>query len=148
MASRLLSAFLVTPPVPCSRTVWPAMTFPCSTRACQAVNAAQGNVAPSSTDRGAGILTTPSSSNITYSASMPSMLPPRASCRIRGRLSPRPALEEAAGHLLPDLHTRDAGAYLDHLTGVVGKRDDIIANRHAVGATDDAQIAEVELNTP
>src|SRR6202521_5941388 len=83
-----LHGFIETPPVPCSRTVWPAMTLPCSTMACQAVTPAQGNVAPSSSDRGAGIFTTPSSSSTTYSASMPSMLPPSAFACTSGGASP------------------------------------------------------------
>ena len=53
-------------------------------------------------------------------------------------------MEEAAGDLVADLHARDAATYLDHLTGAVGKRDDIVANRHPVGAAHDAEIAEVE----
>jgi hypothetical protein len=48
------------------------------------------------------------------------------------RSSSRPALEEAAGDLVANLHARDAATHLDHLTGAVGKRDNIIANRHPV----------------
>jgi hypothetical protein len=53
-------------------------------------------------------------------------------------------LEEAAGHLVADLHPGDAVAYLDHLTGAIGKGDNIVANWHAVGAAHDAEIAKVE----
>ena len=67
-----------------------------------------------------------------------------ARLHIRGRLSSRPALEEAPSDLVADLHTCDAATDLDHLTGAVGKRDDIIANRHPVGSAHDAEIAEVE----
>ena len=66
----------------------------------------------------------------------------------QGGLSPKPALEEAAGDLIANLYARDASTHLDHLTGPVGKRDDIVANRHAVGAAHDAQIAEVERTRP
>jgi hypothetical protein len=63
---------------------------------------------------------------------------------IRGRLSSRPALEEAAGDLVTNLHARDAATHLDHLTGAIGKRNDIIPNRHPVRSAHDAEIAKVE----
>ena len=74
--------------MPCSSTVCPAISLACSIIACQAVTAAHGNVAPSSTDRCAGIFTTPSSSSTTYSASMPSMPPPSAVACTSGAASP------------------------------------------------------------
>src|ERR1700724_1535271 len=134
-----------TPPVPCIRTVWPAMTLPCSTKACHAVTAPQGNVAPSSTDRGAGIFTTPSSSSTTYSASMPSMLPPRAlACTSGGASPPDQRWKKQPATLSPTFTRVTPAPHLRHLAGAVGKRDDIIPNRHPVGAAHDAEIAEVE----
>ncbi len=134
-----------TPPVPCSSTVWPAIILPCSIMACHTVTAAQGKVAPSSSERCAGIFTTPSSSSTTYSASMPSMrAAERGRLHVGRRLAAGPALEEIAGDLVADLHARDAGADLDHLAGAVRQRNDVFLRRHAVGAAHDAEIAEVE----
>ena len=55
-----------------------------------------------------------------------------------------PALEEAARDLVAGLNAGDAGPGLDHLAGAVGKGDEIVSHRHAVGAAHDAEIAEVE----
>ena len=56
--------------------------------ACQTVTAAQGRVAPSSSERCDGIFTVPSSSSTAYSASMPSVAPPSALACTSGGGSP------------------------------------------------------------
>src|SRR4029078_8091159 len=60
------------------------------------------------------------------------------------RLAARPALEEISGNLVADLDPRDAGADLDHLTGDIRQRNDIVAHRQAICAAHDAEVAEVE----
>src|ERR1700681_1093743 len=93
-----------TPPVPCRRTVRPAISLPCSTSACHAVTPAQGSVAPSSSERCAGAFTTPSSSNTTNSASIPSMLPPSAfACTFGGGSPPDQRWKKQPATLSPTL---------------------------------------------
>ena len=55
-----------------------------------------------------------------------------------------PALEEAAGDAVADLHTIDPGADLDHLAGAVGQRNEVRLHRHPVGAQHDRQVAKVQ----
>src|SRR5208283_224343 len=68
----------------------------------------------------------------------------RRGMRIRPRLAGRPALEETAGYLVAGLDARDAGADLDHFAGAVRKRDEIFPHRCAIGAADDAEVAEIQ----
>jgi hypothetical protein len=68
----------------------------------------------------------------------------RTGLHIRGGLSAGPALEKAAGDLVTDLYTCDAGTHLDHLARTVRQREDIVSHRHSVGAPHDAEIAKIE----
>ena len=73
------------------------------------------------------------------------MLPPSAEAvGIWSRLAGRPALEEAAGHLVAGLDPGNAGADLDHFAGAVRKRNEIFPHRPAIGAADDAEVAEIQ----
>src|SRR5439155_23850810 len=77
-----------TPPVPCVSTTSPALTPPSLTSACQAVTAAQGSVAASSSLRWSGTCTTPSAGSTTYSANMPGPPPPSADFALASLGSP------------------------------------------------------------
>src|SRR5215831_13393539 len=68
-------------PEPRVRTVSPAVTLRWPVSATQAVTAAHGNVAASSNERWLGTLTSASSPNTAYSASIPSRLAPSLSVR-------------------------------------------------------------------
>ena len=68
----------------------------------------------------------------------------RRSVHARPQVAAGPALEEAAGHLVAGLDADDAGTGFDHLAGAVGKRNEIVAHRHAIGAAHDAEVAVVE----
>jgi hypothetical protein len=68
----------------------------------------------------------------------------RVGLHIGWRLATRPALEEAAGDLVADLHTRDALANCDHLARAIRQRDDVLAHRHPVSAAHNAEVAEIE----
>ena len=121
------------------------MTFPCSTMACQAVTAAQGNVAPSShRQRRRNLHHALLLQHHVFRQHAVDAAAEGAGLHIRGGLAAGPALEEAAGDLVTDLHAGDAGTHLDHLAGAVGQGDDIVAHRHPVCAAHDAEIAEVE----
>src|SRR5215472_13491299 len=131
-----------TPPVPCSSTVSPGLSLACSTIACQTVTAAQGSVAPSSSDRCAGIFTAPSSSSTAYSASMPSMPPPSA--LLCASAAGAPPLEEISGNVVANFHSRHPRTGLNHFAGAVRKRDEIVAYRHAIATAGNSEIAEIE----
>ena len=134
-----------TPPVPCSSTVWPAISLACSIMACHAVTrgAGQRRALLERQMRGkfddALLL-----QHHVFGQHAVDAAAERARLHVWRRLAARPALEEAAGDLVADLYARDAGADLDHLAGAVGQRDDVVAHRHAVGAAHDAEIAEIE----
>ena len=67
-----------TPPVPNKSTLSPAFMPPTSTRARQAVSAAQGRVAAAATSYPTGTGITPAADSTTCSARTPSRAPPRA----------------------------------------------------------------------
>lgn len=72
-------ANMLTPPVPCVKTVSPGISLFPSTpyNPFQAVRAAQGNVLPCLKSSDVGILTNPFSSKAPYCRSAPSIAPPR-----------------------------------------------------------------------
>ena len=134
-----------TPPVPCSRTVSPAFSLACSIIACQTVTAAQGSVAPSSSDRCGGIFTAPSSSSTTYSRKHAvDAAAQRALVRVGCRLAATPALKEVAGDAIADLHPADARTDFDHFAGAVRQRNKIFTHCHAIAAAHNGEIAEIE----
>src|SRR5262245_25557833 len=60
------------------------------------------------------------------------------------RLSSGPTLEEASRDAVADRHTRDARTGLDDFSRAVRQRNEVLANRHAVAASHNAEIAEIE----
>ena len=134
-----------TPPVPCSSTVWPAISLACSIMACHTVTAGAGQRRALFERQVRGdfhraLLL----QHDVFRQHAVDGAAERGGLHVRRRLAAGPAREEIAGHLVADLHPRDAGADLDHLAGAVGERDDVFLRRHAVGAAHDAEIAEIE----
>src|SRR5262249_45600714 len=68
----------------------------------------------------------------------------RACVDIGRRLATGPALKEAPGDAVADLHTRDAGTDLDDFPRAIRQRNEILAHRHPVGTAHNAEIAEIE----
>jgi hypothetical protein len=124
-------------------TVWPAISLPCSTQRVPRGHASTrkrralfgGEVRRSLHD--ALLLQHHKFRQHTVDAAAQ-----RGRLHIRGRFAAGPALEEAAGDLVADLNARDAGTDLHHLAGTIGQRNDVVLNRHAVGAAHNAEIAK------
>src|SRR5215467_4305899 len=101
-----------TPPVPCNNTVWPPTSFACSIMAFQTVTPAQGRVAPSSSDKCAGIFTTPLQHRIFRKHAVDAAA--KCACvDIGKRLATGPALKEAPADAVADLHASDTGTDLN-----------------------------------
>ena len=73
------------------------------------------------------------------------MLPPSAEpCTCGPGLAAGPALEETAGNLVAGFCAGDAGADFNHFAGAVGQRNEIFADRRAIAAAHNAEIAKIE----
>src|SRR5262249_41024170 len=111
----------------------------------QTVTPAQGRVAPSSSDKCAGIFTAPSSSNTAFSASMPSMPPPSALVWTSAGASPPTQRWKKHPATRSLTFTRvNTGVDLDDLPRAVRQRNEVLAHRHSVSAAHNAEIAEIE----
>ena len=134
-----------TPPVPCTRTVWPARRWPCSTSAFHAVSAAQGSVAASSKLRCAGAWMRPDLREDALGGE--DAVDGAAECRLAGErldLAVEPVLEEESADAVAGLEACDGSADGDDLTGGVRAEDAWELHLGVVLAEDDHEIAIVE----
>jgi hypothetical protein len=68
----------------------------------------------------------------------------RGALHMRTRLAASPALEKTAGDLVAVFYAGDAGADFNHFAGAVGKRNDVVADRRAIAAAHNAEVAKIE----
>jgi len=68
----------------------------------------------------------------------------RACVDIGRRLAAGPALKEAAGDAIADLHAGDTRTDLNNFPRAVRQRNEVLAYRHPVGAAHNAEITEIE----
>src|SRR6516165_9300463 len=68
----------------------------------------------------------------------------RAFVRVGRWRATAPALKEISGNVVANFHSRHPGTSLDHFTGAVRQRDEVVAYRHAIATAGNSEIAEIE----